>query len=100
MLSANKSPRDEHIQGRYGARYKQNKGVYKIRLQGLQACEFGGVIGEALLVYGSSGSSLQDSEVELANFYEHSSRRPHTSNFYESVSIKHYKMTNSISTLN
>ena len=58
-----------------------------MRLQGLQACEFGAVIGEALLVYSSSSSALQDSEVELAEFFEHSTKRPHTSSFYESVSI-------------
>ena len=60
--------------------------MYKIRLQGLQACEFARVIGEALLVYSSHTSTLQDSEVELAEFFEHSRIRPHKSRTYETVS--------------
>ena len=87
VLNANKKSKDHNKKGRNGFSYRHNNGVYRIRLQGLQACEFGGVVGEALLVYGNPSSSLQDSEVELAEFFEHSNKRPHKSSFYSSVSI-------------
>ena len=86
VLNANQKPKHENKRGRSGIKYKHNDGVYKIRLQGLQACEFGGVIGEALLVYSSPTSTLHDSEVELAAFFEHSRIRPHKSRTYETVS--------------
>ena len=60
--------------------------MYKIRFQGLQACAFSGVIGEALLIYSKDGSQKQDAEVEIANLFEHSEKRPHISKSYESVS--------------
>ena len=86
VLNANRKPKHENKRGRNGIKYQHNDGVYKIRLQGLQACEFAGVIGEALLVYSSPTSILQDSEVELAEFFEHSRIRPHKSRTYETVS--------------
>ena len=60
-----------------------------MRFRGLQACSVEGsiVIGEALLVYNKDGSNRQDSEIELAEVFEHSSKRPHMSKSYERVKI-------------
>ena len=60
-----------------------------MRFRGLQACSVEGsiVIGEALLVYNKFGSNRQDSEIELAEVFEHSSKRPHMSKSYERVKI-------------
>ena len=58
-----------------------------MRFQGLQACSFDGVIGETLLVYNKFGSNRQDSEIELAEVFEHSRKRPHSSKSYEGVKI-------------
>ena len=58
-----------------------------MRFQGLQACSLRGVIGEALLVYNKFGSNRQDSEIELAEVFEHSRKRPHSSKSYERVKI-------------
>ena len=58
-----------------------------MRFQGLQACAYDGVIGEALLVYDKFGSNRQDAEIELAEVFEHSKKRPHLSKSYERVKI-------------
>ena len=87
VLNANQHVKFENKRGRHGTYYKHNKGVFKMRFQGLQACALDGVIGEALLVYNKFGSHRQDSEIELAEVFEHSSKRPHSSKSYERVII-------------
>ena len=87
VLNANQHVKFENKRGRHGTYYKHNNGVFKMRFQGLQACSFDGVIGEALLVYNKFGSNRQDSEIELAEVFEHSRKRPHSSKSYEGVKI-------------
>ena len=66
-----------------------------MRFQGLQACSIEGVIGEALLVYNKVGSNRQDSEIELAEVFEHSRKRPHSSKSYEGVEINNMNLLHS-----
>ena len=87
VLNANQHVKFENKRGRHGTYYKHNDGVFKMRFQGLQACSIEGVIVEALLVYDKVGSNRQDSEIELAEVFEHSSKRPHSSKSYERVII-------------
>ena len=91
VLHANANATENHKSGRDGKKYQHNNGVFKMRFQGLLACEIWGVVSEATLVYSKPGMRRADAEVELAALFVETSSGsgpstywPHT-HFYNRV---------------
>ena len=81
ILHANQDGKSRNKQGRDGKKYEHNDGVFKIRFQGLLACEIYHVATESTLVYNKLNADRATAEVELAELFLETHTWPHAHSY-------------------